>query len=105
MEKKEFITCINNKKIKSINFKFPELMAEDAKEKIMYDYTSLLDHKNTLQELRIKVREMEAIVKKLEEEFNQKSEMFTLEYDTYTKEYKTTESNILHNGDLVYHYN
>lgn len=104
MEKKQIITSINDKVIKKVTFKYPELIASNAEELIRREYSDILDLKEELAITRDKVRTLEKELKAKEEEFRNKQEWFTLEFETKTKEYITRECGIVHNGDLVYHY-
>ena len=104
MEKKEIIVTSDYKKIKSIKFKYPNLMASNAEDLVRKEYNEILELKNELSNARDKVRLLENSLKEKEKEFLNKQEWFSIEFETKTKEYITKESGLVHNGDLVYHY-
>lgn len=76
-------------KIKEITFTLPELMKENAKDEIILFYKNLLKKESTLQELRVKVRELEEEIKKDREHWNLISNVAKVEFDDIISEYKT----------------
>lgn len=105
MENKQIIVSTDYKKIKNIKFKYPKLMCSNAEQLIREEYNDILYTKEKLLMARELVRNLEKELNSKETEFRNKQEWLNIEFETKTKEYTTRSCNIVHNGDLVYHYN
>lgn len=98
MENTQTLLIEDTKKIKSINFKFPNLMSSNAEGIIKRYYQSLLDLKDQLQDCRTKAWELEEKIKEAEKEFRDIASLCTIEFETYSKEYKTNSSGLYIKG-------
>ena len=98
MEKVEKLVVTNTRKIKSVTFKFPDIVSSDAEEIIKKDYQTLIELKDKLQEYRTKVREAEKEVAEAETAFKEKSHGCTIEFETSEKEYVSRQSSMLIKG-------
>lgn len=92
-------------KIKSVTFKYPELMGKNAEKMVRLEYRELLDVKEKLYAAREEVRRLEKKVDTMEKSWNAKKDMFDIEFESTEKEVKTQKSYLTINGDLVYSYN
>lgn len=94
--------------IKSVCFRFPELMKENAEEKIKRDYYDLLGLQDRLYEAREAVRKLEDELTIKQKEFKEKTSLCTIEFETHESEYVNYESNALlknMGNDTLGHYN
>lgn len=98
MKNTQTLVITDTRKIKSIKFKFPELVSPDAEDIIKADYQSLLELKDKLQEYRIKALETEKLVKEATEDFNEKTKGCTIEFETYEKKYTSNKASIFIKG-------
>jgi hypothetical protein len=89
---------VTTKEIKSISFKFPDIVSPDAEEIIREDYRSLTKLQDQLQEYRTKVIEMEKAVASAEKAFKEKTHGCTIEFETIEKEYVSRQSSIFIKG-------
>ena len=85
-------------KIKSIKFKYPALVSENAENIIKSEYREILETKEALYSAREVVRELEKALSKKEEEFRAITHNCTIEFETYEKEYSTSTSNLFIKG-------
>ena len=102
METTHKITVKDKTRIKSIRFKFPELMDTDALNVIKDEYYVLMDAKGELYEARERVRFLEKRYDKIKKEWDAKKDMFDIEFESYDKEVKTIKSYMTINGKTVY---
>lgn len=98
MEKVQKLVVTNTRKIKSVTFKFPDIVSSDAEEIIKKDYQTLIELKDKLQEYRTKVREAEKAVAEAEQAFREKSHGCTIEFETSEKDYVSRQTSILIKG-------
>lgn len=98
MKNTQTLVITDTRKIKSIKFKFPDLVSKDAEEIIKTDYQNLLELKDKLQEYRMKVLETEKLVKEASETFNEKIKGCTIEFETYEKQYTSNKASIFIKG-------
>lgn len=105
METIHKVNIVDRTKIKSIRFKFPELMGTDALNVIKDEYYVLMDAKEELYEARERVRFLEKRYDRIKKEWDAKKDMFDIEFESTEKEVKTQKSYLTINGDLVYSYN
>ena len=89
-------------KIKSIKFKFPELVSNNAEQIITKEYYELIATKNELQYAREEVRRLEKLYNTLYQEWEAKRDLFDIEFESTKKEVKTTKSYMTINGKTVY---
>lgn len=105
METIHKVNIVDRTKIKSVTFKHPELMGNDAEKMVKLEYRELLDVKEKLYAAREEVRRLEKKYDTLEKNWNSKKDMFDIEFESTEKEVKTQKSYLTINGDLVYSYN
>lgn len=98
MEKTQTLQITDTRRIKSISFKFPDIVAPNAEEIIKKDYQNLINLKDKLQEYRAKVRETEKEVIEAEKAFAEKSYGCVIEFETTEKEYISRQSSLLIKG-------
>lgn len=98
METVQKLVVTNTRKIKSVTFKFPDIVSSDAEEIIKKDYQALIDLKDKLQEYRTKVIEAEKAVAEAEKAFREKSHGCTIEFETSEKDYVSRQTSILIKG-------
>lgn len=91
---KEIIEITDKSKIKKITFKYPEIMASNAEEEIKKEYYNILALRQSLQEERIKVRELEESLKEREKSFKDKSTLLDIEFETSDKSVTLHKCNI-----------
>lgn len=89
-------------RIKSIEFKFPELVSKDAEQLIKKEYYELIATRNELQHAREEVRRLEKLYNTLFQEWEAKRDLFDIEFESTEKEVKTTKSYMTINGKTVY---
>ena len=73
---------IDKTKLQDITFKYPSIMADDAKEKILEKYNEILTLKGQLADDRMRVLEMEKVLKEKEKEFGELSTLCSFEFAT-----------------------
>ena len=94
-------------KVKTVHFKYPELMNESAQEEIKNEYYNLLETEDKLFEAREKVRELENKLTQMKKDFEHKTALCTLEFETLTKETTNYKSYVMFKGmgnDTLGHY-
>lgn len=104
METIHKVEVVDRRKIKSIEFKHPELMGEDASSLVKKEYEELVSTQDALYAAREQVRQLEKKVAALEKSWNAKKDMFDIEFESTEKEVKTQKSFLGIGGDLVYTY-
>lgn len=97
-ENKTIIESTDRSRIKSITFKYPELMSADSENKIRLEYYAILGMKDALHEARDRVRVLEKELEDAENAFKDKSKLFTMEFETSQKEVVTYKSNMAFKG-------
>jgi phosphomevalonate kinase len=97
-EVKHIITVTDNRKIKNIVFKYPDLLASNAEEIIKNEYLSLLELKDRLRDTRSLVLELEKEVAEKEKKFRDITHNCTIEFETSQKECVTKKTSILIKG-------
>lgn len=73
---------IDKTKLQDITFKYPSIMADDAKEKILEKYNEILTLKDQLADDRMRILEMEKVLKEKEKEFRELSTLCSFEFAT-----------------------
>lgn len=81
-------------KVKEVIFKYPALMSNDAEERIIQDYKSLLELEDEVYKLREELRTLEEKRDKYKSEFDNQKHLFTLIFETKTKEVIKNKINI-----------
>ena len=102
METKHVISIKDEKRTKSINFKFPHLMNSESEQEVRTEYEALLEKKEELYQARDVVRTLEKELSLLEKQWQGKRDLFDIEFETIEKEVTTTKSYMVINGDTVY---
>lgn len=97
-ERKEIIKIHDKKVIKSIIFKYPELMKDNSEELIRKEYSDIIALEEELFKQREKVRELETLLDNKKTEFNTKSILFDLEFDSSEKEITLYKANVMIQG-------
>lgn len=93
MSKKYTVTDRN--RIKSITFKYPEIMDSESDLQIKALYSDILNTKKLLYEYRDKVRQYENELKNKEDKFNALSNILDIEFETIEIIDNNTKSNIM----------
>ena len=105
MDRQIKISVIDRNKIKSVKCKHPELVNDEACEKIKLAYNELIGIQKDLYDYRDIVRALEKKLEIKKKEFDSMSQMFEIEFETKEKVVTTHKSNLVLNGALVYKYN
>lgn len=105
METIHIVKVEDKSRIKSIKFKFPELMDTDALSFIKDEYYALKETENELHSARDLVRSLEKKLAEMKKNWEAKEGLFDIEFDSCEKEVKTTKSYMTINGDTVYNCN
>ena len=105
MDKIYIVKVEDKASIKSIKFKFPELMDANASNLIRDEYYALQETESELHSARDTVRSLEKKLAEMKKNWDAKEGLFDIEFDSYEKEVKTTKSYMTINGDTVYNCN
>lgn len=81
-------------KVKEVIFKYPELMSNDAEERIKDDYKTLLDLEEKVYSKREELRALEEQRDKHKSAFDNQKHLFTLIFESKTKEVIKNKTNI-----------
>ena len=87
------LKILDKTKIKSITFKYPNLMNDRSEEEVRETYKNLLLIKNKLQEYRSNVREYEEKLTEVERVWNDILTFTDVEFDTRESEYTINKAN------------
>lgn len=104
MDKQIKISTTNRNIIKSVVCKHPDLVNDQACDKVKKAYYEMVSLQNELYDYRDIVRTLEKRLSVAEKEFNSMSQIFDIEFETSEKIVTTHKSNLVLNGDLVYKY-
>ena len=105
METVHIVKVEDKTSIKSIKFRFPELMDTDALNLIKEEYYILKETENELHSARETVRLLEKKLSEMKEKWDAKKDLFEIEFESHEKEVKTSKSYMTINGDTVYNCN
>lgn len=94
--------------IACVNFKFPDLMNEEAEQKVVAVHKEFLDAQNALYDARDRVRECEGKFEKAKAKWTAIQNIADIEFATIEKEVATPQSNSmffngLGNDSIGYH--
>lgn len=82
-------------KIKSINFKYPNIMSPNAEEEIRKKHLEIIRLKSEIAEQSMKLTTLQDQLAKLQKEFHTISELFDIEYETVIKEYTINNVSVM----------
>ena len=85
-------------KIKSIKFKYPNLMSALAEEEIRAKHLEINRLKNEVSKQSLHLTALQDQLAKVQKEFQALSELFEIEYETVTKEYQVNNVNVMIQG-------
>lgn len=104
MDKQIKISITDKNRIKSVTCKHPDLVNDEACNKVKEAYNELVRIQNELYDYRDIVRALEKRLDIKKKEFDSMSQIFDIEFETKEKVVTTHKSNLTLNGDLVYKY-
>lgn len=104
MDKQIKISITDKNRIKSVTCKHPDLVNDEACNKVKEAYSELVRIQNELYDYRDIVRALEKKLDIKKKEFESMSQIFDIEFETNEKVVTTHKSNLTLNGDLVYKY-
>lgn len=81
--------------IACVNFKFPDLMSEEAEQKVVAVHKEFLDAQNALYDARNKVRECEAKFEEAKAKWTAIQNVADIEFSTMEKEVVATHTNTM----------
>lgn len=105
MDRQIKISITDKNKIKSVTCKHPDIVNENACNKVKDAYYELVRLQNELYDYRDIVRSLEKRLDVAKKEFDSMSQIFDIEFETSEKVVTTHKSNLVLNGALVYKYN
>lgn len=85
----------DKKKVIDVIFKHPDIMSDNAKERVIDRYNEIVNLKNRLAELRMSCIDLENTLKVKEQDFRNMSSMFDLVFATKEIETIKVECNTL----------
>lgn len=104
MDRQIKVKITDKSKIKTVTCRHPEIVNDDACNKIKEAYSELVRIQNELYDYRDIVRALEKRLEIKKKEFESMSQIFDIEFETNEKVVTTHKSNLTLNGDLVYKY-
>ena len=88
------LKILDQTRIKSVKFIFPDLMNSNAEDIIRTAYKVLLEKERDLSDYRAKVRELEEEVKERRENWNKLQEVIEVTFEEKTTEYKENKAGV-----------
>lgn len=85
-------------KIKTIKFRYPDLMSPLAEETIRIKHLEIIRLKDEISKQSFHLTTLQDQLTKLQKEFQTLSELFDIEYEVVTKEYQVNNVNVMIQG-------